>query len=197
MKTQNETARLRVRTDGKIEILAPHVGVWRPGVQVGGMVQAHASLGEIEVLRDHVTLVAPEGAQGIIVRDDAAVRMDRAQIPVDFRSVRVVLDPSGSVTDNAMRSTTIPTMANGALVVRAPSSGRFYLRPAPGKEPFVRVGDEITVGQTIALLEVMKTFNRVTYGGANLPERARVTRIAAQEDGDVATGDVLIEIEAI
>jgi hypothetical protein len=52
-------------------------------------------------------------------------------------------------------------------------------------------------GQTVAFLEVMKTFHRVTYGGAGLPEAARVTAIAVADDADVGPGDVLLRLEAV
>ena len=47
----------------------------------------------------------------------------------------------------------------------------------------------------MALIEVMKTFNRVTYGGDDVPERARVKRIVPADGDDVEAGDVLIELE--
>ncbi|HUS63967.1 MAG TPA: biotin/lipoyl-containing protein, partial [Kofleriaceae bacterium] len=80
------------------------------------------------------------------------------------------------------------------LAVRAPSSGRYWGRPAPGKPPFVSVGDELQPGQTVCLLEVMKTFHRVTYGGDGLPARGRVATIAPADGDDLAAGDVIIEV---
>jgi acetyl-CoA carboxylase carboxyltransferase component len=84
--------------------------------------------------------------------------------------------------------------AGSALAVRAPSSGRYWGRPAPGKPAFVAVGDVVTAGQTVGLLEVMKTFHRVTYGGDALPPRARVTAIAPADGDDLSAGDVIIEL---
>jgi len=53
----------------------------------------------------------------------------------------------------------------------------------------------VTAGQTVCLLEVMKTFHRVTYAGADLSERARVLAIRPADGDDLAAGDILIELE--
>jgi acetyl-CoA carboxylase carboxyltransferase component len=82
-----------------------------------------------------------------------------------------------------------------SLAIRAPSSGRFWARPSPEKQSFVSVGDVVTAGQTVCLLEVMKTFHRVAYAGDGLPERARVLAIRPADGDDLAAGDVLIELE--
>ncbi len=47
----------------------------------------------------------------------------------------------------------------------------------------------------MALLEVMKTFNRVQYGGPGLPARARVVRVVPDNESDVDGGDILLELE--
>jgi acetyl-CoA carboxylase biotin carboxyl carrier protein len=47
----------------------------------------------------------------------------------------------------------------------------------------------------VALLEVMKTFNRVQYGGSGLPERARVLRVVPSDGDDLAAGDAILELE--
>lgn len=59
------------------------------------------------------------------------------------------------------------------------------------------VGDEIKTGTTIAIVEVMKTFNRVQFGGLGMPERARVLRIVPTDGDDLGAGDALLELEAL
>ena len=45
--------------------------------------------------------------------------------------------------------------------IRSPMVGVAYLAKEPGSAPFVRVGDTVSVGQTICLIEAMKTFNPI------------------------------------
>jgi acetyl-CoA carboxylase biotin carboxyl carrier protein len=47
----------------------------------------------------------------------------------------------------------------------------------------------------VCLLEVMKTFNRVTYGGPALPERAKVREILIADGADVTAGDPLLALD--
>jgi biotin carboxyl carrier protein len=82
------------------------------------------------------------------------------------------------------------------LVFRAPMSGRFYRRAGPGKPAFVSEGDLISAGHTVCLLEVMKTFNRLAYGGDDLPERARVKAVLPADGDDIAAGAAILELEA-
>ena len=46
--------------------------------------------------------------------------------------------------------------------VTAPMVGVFYAAPAPGDEPFVRVGSKVKVGETLCIIEAMKVLNEVT-----------------------------------
>lgn len=47
------------------------------------------------------------------------------------------------------------------ISVKSPSLGTFYHAPSPGAAPFVNIGDRVTVGQQIGIVEVMKLFNAV------------------------------------
>lgn len=46
--------------------------------------------------------------------------------------------------------------------VTAPMVGVFYAAPAPGEEPFVRVGSKVKAGETLCIIEAMKVLNEVT-----------------------------------
>jgi acetyl-CoA carboxylase biotin carboxyl carrier protein len=83
------------------------------------------------------------------------------------------------------------------LVFRVPMTGRVYLRPSPEKPLFVAVGDVIARGTTVCVVEAMKSFNRVSYGGESLPERARVVRFAIEDGSDVDEDMPLIELEEV
>ncbi|MCL1805413.1 MAG: hypothetical protein FWG28_05370 [Clostridiales bacterium] len=50
----------------------------------------------------------------------------------------------------------------GVFVIKSPSYGLFYAQPEPGAPPYIKIGDTVRKGDTIGLLEIMKTFNAVT-----------------------------------
>ncbi|WP_165874320.1 acetyl-CoA carboxylase biotin carboxyl carrier protein [Rubrobacter taiwanensis] len=49
----------------------------------------------------------------------------------------------------------------GLHVVRSPIVGTFYRAPAPGEEPYVEVGDRVSAGQTLCIVEAMKLMNEI------------------------------------
>jgi acetyl-CoA carboxylase biotin carboxyl carrier protein len=48
------------------------------------------------------------------------------------------------------------------FIVRAPSQCRFYAQPEPGAAPYVTLGAAIKTGDTVGLMEIMKTFSAIT-----------------------------------
>lgn len=74
--------------------------------------------------------------------------------------------------------------------IPAPLPGTFYRRPAPDQPPFKQEGDEIKQGETIGLIEVMKTFTAVE---AAVP--GRLTRFLIENEDAVMAGQALYEIE--
>jgi acetyl-CoA carboxylase biotin carboxyl carrier protein len=74
--------------------------------------------------------------------------------------------------------------------VTAPVVGVFYRAASPGAEPFVSVGDRVTMGQTLCILEAMKLMNEITSDYAGV-----VTRIIPENAELVSLGQDLFWIE--
>jgi len=190
------TAKPTTRADGLTELRSPGVGLWRGAPAPGEVVVGGQPIGELETLGVLTRLRAPAGASGRVVEALGAAA-GQARRAVQHGDALLVLDPAvgAAVDPRAQESRAAARTDAGALVFRTPSSGRYYGKPGPGKAPFVAVGDVIVEGQSVALLEVMKTFTRVQYGGEGLPERARVLAILPADESDLAPGDVLLELE--
>ena len=47
------------------------------------------------------------------------------------------------------------------LVIKSPIVGTFYRAPSPDKSPYVKVGDQVEVGQVVCIVEAMKLFNEI------------------------------------
>ncbi|MCZ6764667.1 MAG: acetyl-CoA carboxylase biotin carboxyl carrier protein [Alphaproteobacteria bacterium] len=74
--------------------------------------------------------------------------------------------------------------------VTSPMVGAVYLIPSPEDPPFITPGDSVTVGQTLMLIEAMKTFNEIKA------ERAgRVVSILVENGQPVEYGEPLVIIE--
>jgi acetyl-CoA carboxylase biotin carboxyl carrier protein len=81
-------------------------------------------------------------------------------------------------------------LANHAGAVKSPMVGTVYTAPEPGAAAFVKVGDAVNAGQTLLIVEAMKTMNPITAhkGG-------RVSRIVIENQQPVEFGQVLLIIE--
>jgi acetyl-CoA carboxylase biotin carboxyl carrier protein len=74
--------------------------------------------------------------------------------------------------------------------VKSPLVGTVYLAPEEGAAQFVKVGDSVAVGQTLMLVEAMKTFNPVASTHAG-----KVTKILVQNQQPVEFGEPLVIVE--
>jgi acetyl-CoA carboxylase biotin carboxyl carrier protein len=77
-----------------------------------------------------------------------------------------------------------------AKAVRAPLTGVFYAAPAPGSPPYVTVGQQVSTGQVIGLIEAMKLFNEIKSDTTG-----RVVRVVAESGKLVKAKQPLIEVE--
>ncbi|PWE17841.1 acetyl-CoA carboxylase biotin carboxyl carrier protein [Marinicauda salina] len=73
--------------------------------------------------------------------------------------------------------------------VTSPMVGTVYLRPNPESDAFVKVGDTVKEGDTILLVEAMKTFNPITA-----PSSGKVTEILVEDAQPVQYGEPLFII---
>lgn len=75
-------------------------------------------------------------------------------------------------------------------VVKSPMVGTAYLAPEPGKPNFVAVGDKVTAGQTLLIIEAMKTFNPI-----KAPKAGTVMQVLIENARPVEFGEPLMIVE--
>lgn len=182
-----------VRREGERTLLcAPEVGWFTRALPRNTPVGHGTAVGVIATLGRARELVLPAGVAGRIV----SRRPERVHEPVGWGTTLYELAPIEAAGGAEAAAEAAAASADGA-VFRAPYSGRFWQRPAPQDPPFVRAGDRIAVGQTVGLIEVMKTFTHLAYtADGGLPESARIVRVLAGDGDEVSEDDPLIEVEA-
>jgi acetyl-CoA carboxylase biotin carboxyl carrier protein len=74
--------------------------------------------------------------------------------------------------------------------VKSPMVGTAYLAPEPGKPNFVAIGDKVTAGQTLLIIEAMKTFNPI-----KAPKAGTVMQILVDNARPVEFGEPLMIVE--
>ena len=81
-----------------------------------------------------------------------------------------------------------PVRASGD-VINSPMVGSVYLQPEPGAEPFVKVGDTVAAGQTLMIIEAMKTMNPIPA-----PKAGKIVEILVEDGQPVEFGEPLAVI---
>lgn len=92
--------------------------------------------------------------------DGTAVELERASAA---QPVAVPMPmPSAMAAPVAAPAAALAAPEPQGVEVTAPMVGVFYAAPAPGDEPFVRVGSKVKAGETLCIIEAMKVLNEVT-----------------------------------
>lgn len=83
-----------------------------------------------------------------------------------------------------------PDMSKHPGALTSPMVGTAYWAPEPGAKPFIEVGSKVSVGQTLLIIEAMKTMNQIPSTRAGT-----VTQILVEDGQPVEFGEPLVIIE--
>lgn len=102
----------------------------------------------------------------------------------------IAVATAAPVTPAAAPAATTEDPTQHAGAVNSPMVGTAYLSAEPGADAFVKVGDMVKEGQTLLIIEAMKTMNQISA-----PKSGKVTRILVDDGAPVEFGDPLIILE--
>jgi acetyl-CoA carboxylase biotin carboxyl carrier protein len=140
-----------------------------------------ALIRELALLLDETSLTEIE-----IERAGLRVRVARnvsiaATMPANYQ-------PTASASATA--SVAVADLAKHPGVVPSPMVGTAYWASEPGAKPFIEVGTKVSVGQTLLIIEAMKTMNQIPS-----PRAGTVTQILVEDGQPVEFGEPLVIIE--
>ena len=128
-----------------------------------------------------------------LVEKDARIRVAR-EITVTAAPVTAMVPAAAPAAPAAQAPAAAPPPAAGDKphpgAVTSPMVGVAYLAPEPGAAAFVTQGQQVSAGQTLLLIEAMKTFNQI-----KAPKSGTVTRILVETGMPVEYGEPLLVIE--
>lgn len=127
-----------------------------------------------------------------IEQDDLRVRVSRAGTPQTIHAP-IAQAPAPQATAPAPVAAAPAEAAPAAPsvnAVTAPMVGTVYLAPAPDAKPFVEVGQTVKEGQTILIIEAMKTMNQIPS-----PRSGKVTSVLVGDGHPVEFAEPMIVIE--
>lgn len=141
-----------------------------------------------------------------IVRDLAAIlnETDLTEIEVEQDDLRIrvsrtaaqqVMAAPAPVQATPPAQEPIPAATVAAPVVNgyevpSPMVGTAYMAPSPDAEAFVKVGQSVKEGETLLIIEAMKTMNQIPS-----PRSGKITEIRLEDGQPVEFGDTLVVIQ--
>ncbi len=117
---------------------------------------------DLRKIRKLIELIQETGIAEIEIHEgEESVRISREQTKVISTMVAPAPAPvPHAVTAPSAKAEQTETLSN-KHTVKAPMVGTVYLSPSPGAKTFVHVGQTVKVGDTLCLIEAMKTFNQI------------------------------------
>jgi acetyl-CoA carboxylase biotin carboxyl carrier protein len=98
--------------------------------------------------------------------------------------------PAAAPAAVAAQPAAVADIAKHPGVVPSPMVGTAYWAPEPGAKPFIEVGTKVAAGQTLLIIEAMKTMNQIPS-----PRAGTVTQILVEDGQPVEFGEPLVIIE--
>jgi len=135
---------------------------------------------ELAKLLDETNLTEIE-----IERAGLRVRVGRAA-----SVTHVAPPPVIAVSPAAVAAATPSDLSKHPGVVTSPMVGTAYMGAAPGAKPFIDVGQKVSAGDTLLIIEAMKTMNQIPA-----PRAGTVTKILIEDAQPVEYGEPLVIIE--
>ena len=124
-----------------------------------------------------------------VEQDDLRIRVSRAGTPHYVQAPIAAPAPAFAAPAVAVAAPVADARSNKNAVT-APMVGTAYLSPAPGARAFIEVGASVKEGQTILIIEAMKTMNQIPA-----PRSGKVTEILVSDASPVEYGEPLVIIE--
>lgn len=146
-----------------------------------------------EAVRALANILADTGLTEIEIEGkEGRIRVVRAPAQVMQAAAMTVPVMEAAVAQAAAAAAPIapedPAKHPGAVL--SPMVGVVYLAPEPGAAPFITVGQSVAAGQTLLLIEAMKTFNQIKATKSGI-----VTRILVSPGAPVEYGEPLLIVE--
>ncbi|HEX2942488.1 MAG TPA: acetyl-CoA carboxylase biotin carboxyl carrier protein subunit [Rhodopila sp.] len=143
-----------------------------------------------DAIRALAAVLAETGLTEIeIAEKDSRIRVVRGGVTTVTAAPVAAAMPAAAAAAAPAQQPAVDLSAHPGAVT-SPMVGVAYLSPEPGAPAFVSVGQQVTAGQTLLLIEAMKTFNQI-----KAPRSGTVAAILVQTGVPVEYGEVLMILE--
>jgi acetyl-CoA carboxylase biotin carboxyl carrier protein len=140
------------------------------------------NLAEIEIEREDMRVR--------VTRSYANTAVQHVQVPAYAPASAAAPAPAVSAAAAAAAAAPVEDLASNPGTLTSPMVGTAYLSPEPGKPTFVSVGSKVSEGQTVLIIEAMKTMNQIPAHRSGT-----ITRILVDDSNPIEYGQPLAVIE--
>ncbi|WP_159951559.1 acetyl-CoA carboxylase biotin carboxyl carrier protein [Rhizobium sp. 18065] len=124
-----------------------------------------------------------------VEQDDMRIRVSRNGTQVMMPQMQAYAQPVAAAPA-AVAAAPVAAARDLSKALTAPMVGTVYLSPAPGARAFIEVGATVKEGQTLLIIEAMKTMNQIPA-----PRSGKVVEILIEDGSPVEYGEPLVVIE--
>ena len=125
-----------------------------------------------------------------IEEDGFRISMEKESSKVVYTMPEPAVVPLSNVSGQEAANIVNNVPVSTGFIVKAPLVGTFYQASAPGADPFVKVGSEVSEGDVICIIEAMKMINEIKS-----PVSGKVVKIFPKDGELVGFDDHIFEIE--
>ena len=123
-------------------------------------------------------------------RGDLRIKVSKANQTEANAATKLSHGPTVSTSKNSDKVLFGAEPESNKGTVKSPMVGTVFLSPEPGAKPFVSVGDNVSIGQTLLIVEAMKTMNPIIA-----PIEGKIIEILVNDETPVEFGEILVLIE--
>ncbi|MGI9259781.1 MAG: acetyl-CoA carboxylase biotin carboxyl carrier protein [Gammaproteobacteria bacterium] len=146
---------------------------------------------DIRKVKKLIELLEESGIAEIEISEgEESVRISRYSTIAPVAPAAAPAAVAAPVHDVRPADAPLPEPVSSGTEITAPMVGTFYSGPAPGAKPFVEIGSQVAVGDTLCIVEAMKMMNQIEAEVAG-----RVVSILAENGAPVEFGQVLFIVE--
>jgi acetyl-CoA carboxylase biotin carboxyl carrier protein len=150
-----------------------------------------AKLPDSKTIKEYAELLNDTGLSEIEVdTGDVRIRVARQATAVSAVVPATAPAPVAAAPAAASEAAAPANAAEHPGAVKSPMVGTAYLSPEPGTAAFIKVGDQVSEGQTLVIVEAMKTMNPIAA-----PKAGKIVEIIVGNEQPVEFDEVLVVIE--
>lgn len=147
-----------------------------------------SNIGEVTIEQKEFKITIRQKEEQITQVVATSGPMNYGQLPQQMQQQALPSAPAAA-SDKTPAPSSAPALAN-TVTIKSPMIGTFYRKPSPDKPTFVEVGDEVSPGKVVCVIEAMKLFNEIES-----EVKGRIVKVLVEDASPVEYDQPLFLVE--